>query len=643
TGYPAEMLGLDVNIEADLGIDSIKRVEILSVFQKSCPPEQQEKIQAAMDRLSSRRTLREIVDVLAASLNGSQSPARAPKRAEQAAADASGAPPNGKPAAVPRFVMRAVEAPPAARPRRKYRDRLWVITDEESGIAAALAAGLQDRGETAVLLRHSERPAAPEERVYFADLRRPEEVETALESIRARHGRIGAVVHLLPLRKGPGFWQMSLPDWRDRVRLEIKSLYALARFGEDDLVARGKSGGARFCVVTAMGGKFATEPKPEIRPIHAGVASFLKTLSLELPEVVCKAIDVEGRQPAPALAEKLLAELTSEDETLEVGLAGDRRITLAPAVAQLGADSAGVVADRESVVLVTGGARGITAEIAGFLAAHYRPRLILAGLSPLPPAEEPPETAGLTDAKEIKAVLWKGLSPADRRPASVEAKYNRLLRDREIRSNLERLRSAGATVEYHQLDVRDEQAVEALLEHVYRSYGRIDMVIHGAGIIEDKLLRDKTPESFDRVLHTKVDSAFTLVRKLRPEGLKTLVFMSSVTATFGNRGQCDYAAANGVLNGLSALLSAHWPGRVVALNWGPWDKMGMASAGVRAQFLERGIHLIAPESGVAAAALEIQAGGKSEPVVALGDGPWAKQAEQVRPRPARAAAAGTAA
>ena len=104
--------------------------------------------------------------------------------------------------------------------------------------------------------------------------------------------------------------------------------------------------------------------------------------------------------------------------------------------------------------------------------------------------------------------------------------------------------------------------------------------------------------------------------------------MSSVTATFGNRGQCDYAAANGVLNGLSALLSAHWPGRVVALNWGPWDKMGMVSPGVRAQILERGIQLIPPDSGVMAAAQEIQAGSRSEPVVALGNGPWAKEAEQ---------------
>jgi len=280
------------------------------------------------------------------------------------------------------------------------------------------------------------------------------------------------------------------------------------------------------------------------------------------------------------------------------------------------------------VVLLTGGARGITAEIAAFLAAQFQPVLILAGLSPLP-AEEPSATAGISDARAVKAALLNGLGAgAKLKPAELEAKYQRLIRDREITRNLEKLRSAGARVEYHQIDVRDEAAMGSLLDGVYEKHGRLDLVVHGAGVIEDKLLRDKAPDSFDRVLHTKVDSAFALVRKLRPQGLKGLIFMSSVTATFGNRGQCDYAAANGVLNGLSALLSAHWPGRVVALNWGPWDKMGMVSPGVRAQFLERGIQLIPPDSGVMAAAQEIQAGSRSEPVVALGNGPWAKEAEQ---------------
>jgi NAD(P)-dependent dehydrogenase (short-subunit alcohol dehydrogenase family) len=127
-------------------------------------------------------------------------------------------------------------------------------------------------------------------------------------------------------------------------------------------------------------------------------------------------------------------------------------------------------------------------------------------------------------------------------------------------------------------------------------------------------------------VHTKADSAFLLSRKLRPESLQCLLFMSSVTAAFGNRGQADYAAANGAMNGLAINLAAQWPARVVAMNWGPWAQSGMVSEEVRQQFLARGIQMIPLEGGAQAALREIEAGPRDEAVVALGEGPWAEVA-----------------
>ena len=66
TGYPPEMLGLDLNIEADLGIDSIKRVEILGAFQRACPASLQRRLQDAMESLSRIKTLRGILDLATA-------------------------------------------------------------------------------------------------------------------------------------------------------------------------------------------------------------------------------------------------------------------------------------------------------------------------------------------------------------------------------------------------------------------------------------------------------------------------------------------------------------------------------------------------------------------------------------------------
>ena len=182
------------------------------------------------------------------------------------------------------------------------------------------------------------------------------------------------------------------------------------------------------------------------------------------------------------------------------------------------------------------------------------------------------------------------------------------------------LRQRGAEVHYQQIDVRDPQAFEAFIDGIYSSFGRLDGVIHGAGVIEDKLIQDKAPDSFDRVFDTKVDSAFILSRKLRPQELKFLVFFSSVSGRFGNRGQGDYAAANEVLNKLAVCLDNSWPGRIVAINWGPWDTEGMVSAEVRKQFAERGVELIAPTVGLRYLEEELRFGRKGEAEVVVGGG-----------------------
>jgi hypothetical protein len=64
--------------------------------------------------------------------------------------------------------------------------------------------------------------------------------------------------------------------------------------------------------------------------------------------------------------------------------------------------------------------------------------------------------------------------------------------------------------------MRDGEAFGALIDDVYARHGRIDGVVHGAGVIEDKLVKDKTPESFDRVFGTKAASAVILSEHLKP-------------------------------------------------------------------------------------------------------------------------------
>lgn len=627
TGYPPEMLELDLHMEADLGIDSIKRVEILGVLQQTVLSSLQEHAEELMERLAGSKTLREIVDTVVEVVrcvkeSGRSAPPAAvsvPILPPPTAVDTQ---PAGSDVHVPRFRLTAVASPLLRGTALPLPDRPLLLTDDQRGVARAVSRSLRARGVQCIPIRHGAKSAAQTADGYTVDLTDPVAIAELCGALRRAHGPLGGLLHLLPLRQEAA--AQPLTQWREDAALDVQSLFFFVRSLQADL-APGDGGSARNCVIamTALGGQFASDGVPErFAPVQGGVAGLIKTVALEWPAIHCKVIDVEAQGDPVLLADLLLQELCSADGNVEVGYRGAQRFLLQPRPAPCeGADFLSL--DPESVVLVTGGARGITAAVACELAARYRPILLLVGRSPLPSEAESVETVGLVGT-ELKQALIQRLSREGQRvsPAQVEADYTRLLRDREIRRNLALMRESGATVRYIQLDVRDERAFARCIDEVYETYGRLDGVIHGAGVIEDRLLCEKAVDSFARVFDTKVASAFVLSQTLRPESLQFLVFFSSVAGRFGNRGQGDYAAANEVLNKLAVYLDRRWPARVVAINWGPWGTTGMVSGEVERRFLERGVQVIPPAAGCRVGVEEIRLKTKGAAEILLGGGPW---------------------
>jgi NAD(P)-dependent dehydrogenase (short-subunit alcohol dehydrogenase family) len=243
---------------------------------------------------------------------------------------------------------------------------------------------------------------------------------------------------------------------------------------------------------------------------------------------------------------------------------------------------------------------------------------------------------GLTGAADLKSALYQQLSRSGRpvSPTDLEEAYRALRRAREIRGNLERLRALGSHVEYAQVDVRDSSGMERVIADWRRRFGDPVGMIHGAGLIRDKLIRDKSAEAFDRVLGTKLDGALNLVRLLRPDLLRFAVLFSSIAGRFGNPGQSDYAAANEALSKLAIWLDRRWSGRVIAPIWGPWSGVGMVSD-LEVHLGARGLGMIAPEFGVAALMDELVRGRKGDVEVILAntlgdlDGPLERGRSQV--------------
>ncbi|WP_428309393.1 SDR family NAD(P)-dependent oxidoreductase [Hydrocarboniphaga sp.] len=597
TGYPADMLALDADLEADLGIDSIKRVEIVGALQKKLPESLAAAMQASMESYTRAKTLAVILDQLGAA-QAPMAAAAAPVVAATIAAVAV-APVAPVPAVlseVPRYVIRPRAAPLTA--KRVTMSGAVIVAGGADAIVLPLLSHLHKAGVTP--LRIDAIDAAS--------------IEAGIAEAQAAHGKVSGVIHLHGLAEDE---PQTLLAWQQLGERSVLSLFRMLKpFGA-------ALGDMRVIAASRLGGTFGRDAVGPGTPLAGGLNGMLNCVRDEYPSATLRAVDFNG-QTDETIASHLCDELLADDRAPEAGHTGDARYSVSTVEEAL-ADTPfapHLQPSPEWVVVATGGARGITAELLEEMAVPGI-SFVLLGRTP-EPAPESAETAIAADASTLKKVLLaqaraRGETP---KPVDIERATQKVLTEREIRGNLDRLRARGANVGYFSCDVRDEAAFGGVIDGIYQHYGRIDAVLHGAGVIEDRKIADKTDESFARVFNTKLDSSYILSKKLRPDSLKLLVFFTSVAGRYGNRGQIDYASANEACNRLAWTLSRRWPEtRVIAANWGPWDA-GMASEAVKQQFRERGIEPIPVAGGRRYFLRELACGPKHEVEIVIGAGPW---------------------
>ena len=218
-------------------------------------------------------------------------------------------------------------------------------------------------------------------------------------------------------------------------------------------------------------------------------------------------------------------------------------------------DSSSLDLSPGDVVVMSGGATGISAHLARCL-VPFKPRLVFLGRTPLDP----------------------GIHPAKPRPehSSSEA-FTFDHRASEIARTLADLHSSGIEATYHTCDVTDPEAVRAIMGEVASRYGKIDGIIHGAGVLRDGLLSQMTPDDFSMVTDVKFLGAWNLFSAAEGAGLRFFVGLSSAAAIQGNPGQANYAAANRMMSALlRTLRRKNGAIRFKALMLPPVEGAGMA-------------------------------------------------------------------
>ncbi len=245
-----------------------------------------------------------------------------------------------------------------------------------------------------------------------------------------------------------------------------------------------------------------------------------------------------------------------------------------------------------SVLVVSGGAKGITARCVEQIAAAFKCRFILLGRSEL--EDDPTWAQGAPDEAALKKAAMAHLQAIGQKPTPPEV--NRLskgvLSAREIHDTLKTISANGGQAVYVSADITDAGAVKAAIQQGEAQLGTVTGIIHGAGNLADKLIENKTQKDFEWVYAAKVDGLENLLQAVPQEQITHLVLFSSVAGFFGNVGQADYAIANEVLNKAAHIFKRKYPAcHVVSINWGPWDA-GMVTPQLKAYFAENNIKVI---------------------------------------------------
>lgn len=316
--------------------------------------------------------------------------------------------------------------------------------------------------------------------------------------------------------------------------------------------------------IFAIGGE-GVEPAKSLAlgPVRVG--------SRELKQLNARLIDVDfdpiwNRLKGDPLG-PLLNELVGGENDPVVALRGTKRYVEGLANTRIPAfEGTGLVRRPHGVHLITGGFGGIGREVARKLAQGGAPTLILVGTQKLPDRD-----------------VWKS-ADLDNYPTNVAER---------CRFALE-LESLGAKVIAECVDLTDADAVAALAQR----HSTIDGLFHTAGLLDDAPIQAKSGESAHRIIAAKALSALNLAEAIDLSQLECFVLFSSSSSRLGLRGQCDYTAANAVLDALATRLRAEGIEGAVAINWGTWKDVGMAAR--MAAHASPALQLVAPPQPMAA-------------------------------------------
>ncbi|PKQ89070.1 hypothetical protein CXK86_21075 [Paenibacillus sp. BGI2013] len=281
-----------------------------------------------------------------------------------------------------------------------------------------------------------------------------------------------------------------------------------------------------------------------LAPEYATMFGLGKAIGQEHPQLECKVMDIDDDTAIPIL----LNAMNSDDVFYSTAYRkGQRYVEEFRKTDLLGAELSDVTIKEQGVYLITGGMGGIGRAFAEHFANRHNVTLILAGRSDFPDRETWP--AILEDNKDLEQcnkIKW-----------------------------IHSIENKGSTVGLYSVDTGDLQQVSRLMKNIREQYGKVDGIVHGAGVAGEGFLASKDAETFNRVLLPKVQGTWNMDQATAHDSLDFLVLFSTTSTLFSSPGQGDYSAANSYLDAYAAYRNRRG-GRTLTINWVAWKETGMA-------------------------------------------------------------------
>jgi len=285
-------------------------------------------------------------------------------------------------------------------------------------------------------------------------------------------------------------------------------------------------------------------------PEHSLMLGPSKVINKEFPNIACKNIDLNFDEKESEVIKQIITELNEEDDSEIVAYRGKYRwIQTFEQIKLKDSDKTAVSLVKDGhTILITGGTGGIGLEIAYNFSQMAKCHLILTKRSAFPDKSE-----------------WKDWLNEN----GEDGKTSKIIK------NINVIEESGSTVEIIVSDVEDKKAVRDMIGNLKERYGKIDIVIHAAGIIDDNLLVNSSIEAIERVLSPKVFGAVNLYQAMKDFEPGLFILFSSVNSLLAPVGQFDYSAANNFLDAFVNYFNSQDQTKFISINWPGWKEVGI--------------------------------------------------------------------